>query len=278
MPEPAIAPFYRRCFGAKLRRLRAKAGLTLDEAAERLDKKRSALHRIETGATRADVHLLQSMMELYDAYDPELLAEAREAMKPPWYGKFGLATEWHLDVETKAAQVRDFSPHVVPALLQTEQYASALLTQQGHSAVHQQVAALKVRQQRLVDQSDPLQLITVVAEHALRLMVGDPMVMHGQLRSLLGSAKLPTVTLRVLPCTSGMSALATGAFTLGTMPETTTPALLHINHVGGSLDIDDPRAVMSACDAFEKLGTEALDPQDSITVIEALALGLGRYR
>ncbi|MFC0107913.1 helix-turn-helix domain-containing protein [Kibdelosporangium aridum] len=274
MPEPTIPPFYRRQFGAKLRRLRDKAGLTLDEAARRLEKTRSALNRIETGATKADVHLVQSMMDLYDTHDPELLDEARDAMKAPWYSKFGLATEWYLDVETNAAQVRDFSPHVVPMLLQTEQYASALLARQGHSARDNQVAALKVRQQRLVDENDPLQLITVVTEPGLRRMVNAPTVMHSQLRSLVSSAQLPNVTLQVLPCASDISAPATGGFTLGTMPDTTVPALLHVDHVAGSLDIEDPRMLASAYQTFEQLRAEALNPEESITVIEALALGL----
>src|SRR2546421_9228090 len=78
-------PFLRRRLGRRLKALRESAGLNLDEAANRLDKARSSLHRIETGETRADVHLIRSMMDLYDRYEEDLLEQAREALKPLWF-------------------------------------------------------------------------------------------------------------------------------------------------------------------------------------------------
>src|SRR5699024_1477821 len=66
-------PYLRRRLGRRLQHLREKAGMTLDEAAPKLDKTRSSLNRIETGETRADVHLIRSMMDLYDHLEGDLL-------------------------------------------------------------------------------------------------------------------------------------------------------------------------------------------------------------
>ena len=124
--EPSRPTFLRRKLGARLRRLRERAGLTLEEAAPLLDKKRSALNRVETGQTQANVHLVRSMMDLYDRYEPGLLDDVREAAKPPWYRAYGLKNMGYLDVETEAVQVREFALVDIPGLLQTRAYMHAL--------------------------------------------------------------------------------------------------------------------------------------------------------
>ena len=125
MSEPSRPTFLRRKLGARLRRLRERAGLTLEEAAPLLDKKRSALNRVETGQTQANVHLVRSMMDLYDRYEPGLLDDVREAAKPPWYRAYGLKNMGYLDVETEAVQVREFALVDIPGLLQTRAYMHA---------------------------------------------------------------------------------------------------------------------------------------------------------
>jgi len=74
--------FRRRKLARRLRQMREAAGLTLDEAAPKLDKTKSALSRLETAMSRADVHIVRSMMDLYDQYDPDLLELARESRRP----------------------------------------------------------------------------------------------------------------------------------------------------------------------------------------------------
>ncbi|MET0135068.1 MAG: Scr1 family TA system antitoxin-like transcriptional regulator, partial [Kibdelosporangium sp.] len=150
VPEPSRAPFLRRRLGAKLRRMREEAKYTLDEAAALLDKKRSALHRIESGQTRADVHLVRSMMDVYDRYDGDLLDETREALKPPWFRAYGVRDMGYIDVETEAAEVNEFTVQVVPGLLQTEAYMRTLFDsrwQPEHADNHVRVRS--IRQRRL---------------------------------------------------------------------------------------------------------------------------------
>ncbi|GAB3438528.1 helix-turn-helix domain-containing protein [Actinophytocola sediminis] len=92
-------PFLRRRLGRRLRALREEAGLSLDQAAEKLEKTRSSFHRIETGATRADVHFVRSLMDTYDIYVPDLLDQAREAVKPQWFRSYGVEDLGYVDLE-----------------------------------------------------------------------------------------------------------------------------------------------------------------------------------
>ena len=78
-------PFRRRKLAKKLRKLRLRARMSIQEAAKALDKDVQALYRIEAGETRVDVHLVRSMMDLYDAYEPDLLDQVRDALKAGWW-------------------------------------------------------------------------------------------------------------------------------------------------------------------------------------------------
>ena len=131
-PWAKRAPFLRRRLGRRLRELREAANLTIAEAAKRLDKTPSALQRIETGATVADVHFCRSAMDIYDEYDESLVEQAREAAKPPWFRSYGIEDLGYVDVETYASSVKEFSGLQLPGLLHTESYIRALF---AHSEV-----------------------------------------------------------------------------------------------------------------------------------------------
>ncbi len=221
------APFLRRRLGRRLRTMRESAGLSLEAAAERLDKKRSALHRIETGVTKADVHFVRSAMDLYDAYDPGLLDQTREAAKPAWFRAYGIADMGYVDVETFAVTVREFPGLNLPGLLQTEGYVRAMLGQGRRRRSEEQIAndvrVRLIRQKRLRDVENPLDLVAVVDEASLRRQVGGVEVMRGQLRHLIEVADLPTVGLQVLPLGAGVHSSMDGAFTLLSFPQPQDP-------------------------------------------------------
>jgi DNA-binding XRE family transcriptional regulator len=86
--------------------MRERAGLTMEEAAARLDMSRTSLFRVESGEYRANVHLIRSMMDLYDCYLEDLLDQAREALKPRWFHQYPLVDMGYVDVETEAADQR----------------------------------------------------------------------------------------------------------------------------------------------------------------------------
>jgi transcriptional regulator with XRE-family HTH domain len=125
--------------GKRLKALRESAKLSMDQAAMKLDKSRTALHRIEAGETRADVHLIRSMMDVYDKYVDGLIDDTREALKPLWFRAYGVDDFGYLDVETYASHVRAFGGLKIPGLLQTEAYVRALFTGSRRRRTRQQI-------------------------------------------------------------------------------------------------------------------------------------------
>src|SRR5690349_6318215 len=101
--------FRRRRLGKRLKALRDAAGMSLDDAAPALDMSRSALHRIETGENKPNVHLARSMMDLYDQYDDGLLEAIRLALKPNWFSTYDIGDLGYVDAETEASVVYEHS-------------------------------------------------------------------------------------------------------------------------------------------------------------------------
>lgn len=245
--------------------------MTLDDAATALDKARSTLHRVEQGETRADIHLVRSMMDLYDQYDPDLLEQTRRASKPGWWVSYGLQNTGYIDVETEASHVREFCLTYVPGLLQTEPYMRALFEanhlQRSDREFENQVTVRLIRQLRLTDSEDPLELVALIDEGVLRREVGGVDVMRKQLNHLLLASRLAAVTLRVLPDRLGAHDGMTGAFIVLGFPES-DPEVLYAEYATGSLHIEADTEVNAAKLLFEHLMSQALDPDESVALIE----------
>ena len=265
-------PLRRRRLGRRLRALRESAGLTLEAAAPRLDLSRSSLFRVESGETRATVHLVRSMMDLYDRFEDDLLDTVRAALRPSWFSSYGLQDMGYTDAETEADRVWDYPGMHLPGLLHTEPYMRAVF---GHvrrrrsaEQMDNQVAVRRIRQQRLAGTDDPLELVAVIDEAALTRQIGGPAVLRGQLDHLVMMAELPTVTLHVLPQRRCSIIALDGGFTLLGFPEPDQPDLLYHEYVTGALHIEDEGEVREARLAFDSLRGEALSPADSVALIE----------
>lgn len=260
--------------------MREAAGMTLDEAAPRLDKTRSALSRLENAQSRADVHIVRSMMDLYDNYDPDLIQLAREARRPGWWKKFGIDDRGLIDLETEAATELEFSLINIPGLLQTEAYMRALFdsgkVRRTRERLENDVAARLHRQQRIADEEFPLELVAIIDEAALRRKVGGAEVMAEQLRYLVTRADLSAVTIQVLLNDSGAHVGMDGAFMILGFPEPDDPSALYVEYPTGSLHVESPEEVEEARLVFDRLRSEALSPMDSIVFLERAADQLNR--
>jgi transcriptional regulator with XRE-family HTH domain len=259
----------------RLRRMREVRGLNLDEAARLLDKKRSALHRIESGMTRADVHFVRSAMDIYDQYDADLVELARDAAKPGWWRKYGIDDRGFIPMETEAVTELELSLMHIPGLLQTSAYMEAVFASDMNSITGVQrrdgAAARLHRHRRLTDEEFPLELIAIVDESALRKEVGSAEVMREQLRHLARQAELPSVTMQVLPDRAGAHAGMDGSFLLLDFLEEEDPDLLFVPYIIGSLHIDNPAEVAAAKMVFDRLRSVALSPNESVAFVEQVA-------
>lgn len=274
MSDQQKPPYRRRKFGKRLRKLRESAGLSMEDAAAKLDKNRTSLVRIESGHYKADVHLVRTMMDVYDKWELGLLDEAREALKPSWYSTYGLKDMGYVDVEQEAAQVSEYACQVVPGLLQTEDYVRAVIEgsrrRRTRKQLDSEVSVRLIRQERLTSEDDPLELVAIIDEAALHREVGGSELMRSQVRHLIEVAELPTVTLQVLPFGVGAHSAMDGAFTVLDFPDPKEQPLLYQAYVSGALQIEDREEVREAKLAFDALRSEALSPADSVALIERM--------
>lgn len=256
----------------RLRRMREAAGMTIEDAAIALDKHRNSLYRLEAGETRLDVHLARSMMDVYDQYDPNLVDDVRDALKPEWWMKFGMRAMGYVDLETEAREVRELALIYIPGLLQTQPYMKAIFESGTLNRVEQGTEAQVrlIRQRRLTDDTQPLDLLALIDESALRQTIGGAGVMRDQLEHLVMMAELSTVTLHVLPRTIGAHGGQGGAFALLDFPDPEDRTMLYVGYGIGSIHIEEPGEVRRAKLLFDHLLERALGPGDSVALIEQI--------
>ena len=153
----------RRMLGRRLRLLREEAGLTLDEAAPRLDWSTSTLSRIETGQQAPNVHGVRSMLDLYGAGGPtwdELITLTREVRQKSWWRAYRLGEHaFYVGYENEASMVQEFSLAFFPGLLQIADYSRALFTtvamRRTEAELADEVAVRMIRQERLTSVGRP---------------------------------------------------------------------------------------------------------------------------
>jgi transcriptional regulator with XRE-family HTH domain len=267
----------RRRLGARLRTLRERAGLTIEEAAPKLDFSPSKLSRIENGEQKIDVHWVRSMLDLYDACEDWalLLDQARRANEQGWWAAYGIENRNYLGEEIDAWRVRDFELAFVPGLLQTADYARAVfqhgLAQETSKWIDKQVAARLMRQRRLSDEEDPLELHAIIDETVVHRPVGGVDVLRSQLRHIAEANDLPTVTVQVLPMSIGAHAGMDGAFTILSFPDKGDPDVAFVDHVAGALHMRQESEVRACSLTFDRLRSKALSPSASIALIRRVA-------
>lgn len=261
--------------GRRLHAARLAAELTLDAAAAGLDLSRSTLNRIENGKQPVNVHLVRSMMDLYDFYADDLQDKVRAAGKPGWWKAYGISNKDYVAVETGASRVCAYTIQFVHGLLQTADYAQAVFESGREPRSEEWIAdrlnVRLIRQDRLTDEEQPLELVVVIDEQALRKPVGGPNVMRAQLRHLALVAELPTVTLQVLPSAVVSNEAMKGAFTILDFPASTHPPIAFLDTALGGERKDRTDVVQTARLRFEYLRSLALDPEQSVMLIEQVA-------
>lgn len=269
-----------RRLGRELRQLREEAGLTLEEAAPRLDWSTSKLSRIETGQQSVDVHGVRSMLDLYDVGGDrwtDIVALTREARQKGWWHSYGISDHGYLGLETDATVVHNYQLAYVPGLLQTEDYMRALFRNSRRSPteaeIDRDVRVRMLRQRRLTEQP-ALELVAIVDESALRRPVGGVEVMRAQLRHLVASSVLPSVCLQVLPVAHGVHSGLNGSFIVLGFAEPDEPEVAYIEHIAGALHVDKEPQVQACTLVFDRLRSEALSPQDSVVLVERLVVEL----
>ncbi|MFE5186848.1 Scr1 family TA system antitoxin-like transcriptional regulator [Streptomyces sp. NPDC056628] len=254
-------------FGARVRRLRTAAGLTQAELGERTHVVSTRITQIERASgAKPTLELARALDAALGADD--LLVELwpyvyREAF-PDWSRKFMALSE-------RAVAVWQYAAHVVPGLLQTEDYARAVLsvgrTLGGPEHLEERVSLRMGRQERLSSANRP-ELWVILDEAVLRRPIGGQAVMREQLARLLMKAREAHVTLQVLPFDQGEHDAMGGSLSLLTLPDRSEAAYTEGAHYGQL--IEDPGEVRRFALTYDRLRAAALPPLMSLDMIRSV--------
>jgi transcriptional regulator with XRE-family HTH domain len=277
-PSPTVR---RKRLGIELRRLREQAGFTCEDVGRQLECSGTRISRIETGRINVRPGDVREMLEIYGVTGTEadsLVQLAREARRKGWWHTYGrvLPTwfEAFVGLESEAVRLRDFQPLVMPGLLQTEEYARAVLRAAPNAGSTEDIerqVALRMDRQAILAQPTPPDLWVVLSESVLRADIGGPPVMRAQLRRLLEVAERPNVTLQVLPFSNGAHVDPISPFTILEFPEAADPTVVYLEHLTGCLFLETLDEIRRYTVVFDHLRAEALGISQSADLIAEMA-------
>ncbi|MDG4786094.1 helix-turn-helix transcriptional regulator [Micromonospora sp. WMMD1102] len=273
--------------GAQLRRLREERGLTRAEAAEPIRASESKISRMELGRVGFKERDVLDLLSLYGVHDEReratLLERVREANTSSWWHPYSDVTpNWfqrYLGLEATAMLIRTYEVQFVPGLLQTEDYARAVVRLGHGSAREDEVArrvSLRIQRQQVLSRPDPPLLWAVVDEAALRRPVGGVQVMRDQLEALITIVtKMPNVKLQVIPLAAGGHAAAGGAFTILRFPQQDLADLVYIEQLTSALYLDKREDVDRYFEAVNRLFVEAAPIKETFQILDRIIRDLG---
>ena len=280
-PSPTVR---RKRLGIELRRLREQAELTCEDVGQRLECSGTRISRMETGRISVRPGDVRELLEVYGVSGAEadsLVQLAREARRKGWWHTYGrvLPTwfEAYIGLESEAVRLRDFQSLVMPGLLQTEDYARAVLRaapQAGSSTEIDRQVALRMKRQQILSQDVPPDIWVVLSESVLRVHVGGPAIMRAQLRQLADVAERPNVTLQVLSFATVAHVHPVSPFTMLEFADSADPAVVYLEHLTGSLFLENEDEVRRYRVIFDHLRAESLSTGQSADLIAQVAAGL----
>lgn len=279
MPRRPGVPVRQRRVSTELRRLRNTAGLTCADAAKALDVSITKISRMETGERGLYADEVSALLGLYRVpanLRRELLDLVRNGQDPNWWQMkpADLPAEWRdlIQLEKDAAAIANFEPILMPGLLQTAEYAAALMAGINDALSDREsnamVATRMARQTLLTTRTAPT-LHAIIDEMVLRRPIGPHGVMHRQLHHLIASAQRPNITVQVVPVAAGATPALGGPIVLIDLADGGSVVHLETRRAGGFLS--EESHVQAIRLAWRRLRAVALAPDKSVRLISAIA-------
>jgi transcriptional regulator with XRE-family HTH domain len=263
--------------GTQLRRLREARGITAQEAARAIRGSESKISRIELGRTSVREVDIIDLLSLYGITDPaereELLTLAGQANEPGWWHQYqDVLPGWfqaYIGLEESAESIRSYESQFIPGLLQTDEYAAAVLSLGDFSLEEAErlVFLRKERQRRF--SSGGLRLWAIVDEVALRRPVGSPQIMRAQLQHISDVCDQPGFALQVVPDSAGAYA-APGSFSILRFAVPDLPDVVYIEQLTSAMYLDKPVDVERYTAAMDRLNAIGAPPEETKEIIRAL--------
>lgn len=264
----------RRRLARQLRELRTRAALNHQQAAAHLDCNQPKISKMENAVIALDADDVRQLAELYGATPgaiEHMVTLARQAKRRGHWHSYGDTYEDesldYFELETDASRVSNFQIDLIPGLLQTEQYASSVISAAAPfidaDVIADRVKLRMERQQQLYD--GQLSLWAVVTEAALLRQVGGAATQRTQLTTVAKLAERPTVQFQVLPTRAGEHMAMGVPFSLFGFPD--GDAVVALDHLTGTLYLEETPDVERYKLAFQHLCGAALSPRESLDLV-----------
>ncbi|WKK21733.1 helix-turn-helix transcriptional regulator [Streptomyces olivoreticuli] len=272
----------RRRLGSELRALREAARVSTEEAATAIHGDKTKISRQETGVHRVTRLELEVLLNLYKAEDGKqrewLIALSSEGNKRSWWSQHGPMLpdgfKELLTLEADAARITAFQTQVIPGPLQTQEYATAVISGACEPLTDERLnffVDFRMSRQSIFLRGNPPQYLGIIMEGVLHHRVGGPKVMADQLRHLVAMCQSPNLSVLVVPFSQSSFTETGGSFALYSYPDALDLDVVQVEHLDGALCLEEDGAVSKYRKTIEKLQSSALSPQQSIELISAIA-------
>ncbi|GAB1819412.1 helix-turn-helix transcriptional regulator [Herbidospora sp. RD11066] len=270
----------RRQLASRLKSLRQQSRMTLETVAALLHSSTAKISRLETGQRGASVRDVQDLCAIYGVTDvlfiAELISMARDSRQQVLRQEFGDigddAVYTYMDLEAAATAITEVEISYVPGLLQTEDYARALIRgivpTLSASAVERRIKA-RLHRQRLLRDDPPLDFRSFLDEGALWRHIGGPKTMCGQIDHLVEITESGRISLQIMPFTMGAYTGMDSPFVLFQLPEPDA-SIVYLESVGTVEYTEKPSEVAVYLETVQRLKETALSPGASITLLKGI--------
>ncbi len=273
----------RIAIGGQLRKLREASGITREAAGEHIRGSHAKISRLELGRTGFKQRDITDLLTLYGVTDPEqresLLDLVRKANEPGWWQRYGdLLPSWfetYLGLEGASSSIRTYESQLVPGLLQTEDYARAVVALGHHEIGTERRVELRRERQRVLFTPGGPKLWAVIGESVLRRPIGGREVLRAQLEHLVEMSDRPNVTVQLLPYVAEASGTAgCCSFTMLRFTAEELPDLVYIEQLTSALYLDSRDDLDLYRQMLERIVIEAENPDESRNLLRAAAAQL----
>jgi transcriptional regulator with XRE-family HTH domain len=271
----------RRRLRADLRTARLKNNLTQEQVAKAMEWSLSKMNRIEQAKSGISANDLRALLALYGITNKEQVGElidlARASRQTPWWRRrYGdVAPEGLLrlmDYESAASKVSQFEAMFVPGLLQTEEYASAVLPifyDEKSSA--DRLAELRTARRNMLTSENAPEFAFVIDESVIHRVVGTPDVTERQLLHLVDISQLGNVTIQVVPFTASVHPGMKGSFKVVEFEDAPDESILFLESPRGDFISDDPGEALNYLVEFQHIQEKSLSPLRSADALRKAA-------
>ncbi|GAB3903686.1 helix-turn-helix domain-containing protein [Microbispora bryophytorum] len=271
--------------GSQLRKLRESKSISRDQAGQCIRASESKISRMELGRVGFKERDVVDLLALYGVEDEEtrdvVMNLVERANEPGWWHRFNdLLPSWfqaYVGLEEAAERIRTYEVQFVPGLLQTKEYARAVIMAGAVGAVPEEIARrvdLRLERQSILDGENSPKFWAVIDEAALRRPIGGVEVMRGQIQHLIDLMNQPNVTIQVIPFSYGGHAAEGGAFSILRFGDPDLPDIVYVEQLASALYLDKREEVDRYSEVMERLCAVSTTPTETVDLLRQIMADL----